>query len=869
MTEMDQLNRFLVIGSGGREHAIVKALYRTRSKDTLDDLYVSCIGTWVNPGIVELVGEEAYYEIDHMYETNVGRMVQIALELKIEMVIVGSEDQLAMGVVNEMKNVGIRSFGPTRKMAMIETSKIFMRELLSYDMERHTPKWKYYNKYNEKTYGYSNSNKTITECTQKEYEQCVDELTELFTTEFNYNYVIKADGLKGGKGVKVYGEHLHDLGESIEYSLELLKGRDDQILIEEKLEGQEFSLMTLFDINGNPAHLPIVQDYKRLLNNNKGPNTGGMGSIIFNATNDNRLPFLTQKDIMTAQRINEDVFDLLLQYNRKDENDEYLGVLYGSFMKTTDGRIMIIEYNARFGDPEAINLMHLLETDLSQIITAMYNGTLNKIDIKFKSEYCVSCYATPIGYPEQKITDQIIEIDPSLLSHDCLIYASIVKNNDPKLDTNDDNKYLMLGSRALAIVVSGTDLSQILNMVDNYYKLINGPYYRRNDIGHEYNMQPTIIAYKDAGVNIDEGNKVVECIKESVKSTFNDNVIKGQYGNFGGSYKMDDEYTLVTSMDGVGTKVQMVLNLLPREEGFESLGYDLFSSNINDILCLGKKVEPMFFLDYFGCQKLNHQDVYHVVKGLSKACRESNCVLIGGETAELKNFSPMWENWRRVQAGVKPLSSSSSSNSLSSLANVSSGNSINTLENTTTLSTEDIIPSDNYELVGTIVGKMKESMRFKAERIKEGDLVVALRSTGLHTNGYSLVNKLITEHKLDGVKWRDVLCNTHKNYYRDLEKIWQTDIDVKGICHITGGGLKHNPCRILPEHVEIKWNQWEIPEIFLEIQRVSKISYDVLLETFNCGIGLILIVESNNDYQRLKDIFGDELMNVGIIFNKY
>jgi len=813
-------SRFLIIGSGGRENAIVKALFRTRPNES-KKLFVACIGTWENPGIYQYIGEENYYKVDNLH--NVDLMVQIAVHLKIELVIIGSEEQLALGVVDEMNRKNIKCFGPTKKMAQIETSKTFMRELLHEELLQYAPFWISFKK-NDEIWD----------------EKIVRlELKNILEENFDdkIGYVIKADGLKGGKGVKLYGEHLHTHQEAIDYCIELLN-TDGMVLIEEKLQGQEFSLMTLFDTQRNAVHLPIVQDYKRLNNNNQGPNTGGMGSYLNNRTESS---LLTNNDIKMAQQINQRVFDILTDTANNPVNTEYVGVLYGSFIKTVDG-IMIIEYNSRFGDPEVINLMHLLESDLSYILTSMHNGSLLVKPIKFRDEYCVSCYACPVNYPGQTLSEEnIIQIDDSMLSHDCLIYASIVNEDSDFIMDN----YRMLGSRAFAIVVSGDNLKQILDMIDSYFSLIKGNYYRRTDIGHEYILTENndMMTYKDAGVNIDEGDKVVECIKESVKSTFNDNVIKGQYGNFGGSYKMDDEWTLVTSMDGVGTKVQMVLNLLPREEAFESLGYDLFSSNINDILCLGRKVEPMFFLDYFGCQKLNHQDVYHVVKGLSRACRESNCVLIGGETAELKNFSRNWENYRRTNAGVPLLALELPQ--VQEILNV---------------------PSDNYELVGTIVGKMKESLRFDAGSIRVGDIVVALRSNGLHTNGYSLVNKLITEGKLDGVKWRDVLCATHKNYYKDLEKIWQTDIVVKGVCHITGGGID-NVTRIMSNHLEVEWIKYDIPEIFLEIQRVSKISKEEMFRTFNCGIGIILLIELK-DVQRLKDIFGDELINVGTIIDK-
>jgi len=807
-------DRFLVIGSGGREHAIISALHGTRDLSNSNRLYLSCAGTYQNPGITSLC--DSYQIVNTLTELNdIYQIVKHALVNNIEVAIVGPEAPLQAGIVNQFVRAGIPCIGPTAQMAEIETDKAYTRNLFEQTnaLKAYNPQFFHYRN-RETPFDHQQLSDLISDLN---LSISLNSSLDLPISQNDQNYVIKAVGLKGGKGVKVGGEHLNSFEDTYQYCQELINA-DGEFIIEEKLVGDEFSLISLSD-GRDLVHLPIVQDYKRAFEGDEGPNTGGMGSILLPS---GQLPdFLTPNDVKEAQKINQ----LVLREITNDYQDDYTGVLYGSFIKCGD-QLKIIEYNARFGDPEVINIMHSLQTDLSLIFSAMIDKQLiNLPSIIFsnRDKYILCRYLCPSGYPTEPIRGSILTIDPQVPQSN-LIYASL---------TGQDGKYTMLGSRALAVVTENADLSAARNQSDNIInQYLKGRFHYRTDIGHQY-LREESMTYQDAGVNIDEANQVVTSIRELVKSTHTPNVVTGQYGNFGGSYHLNPfSPTLVTSMDGVGTKVQTVLNLLPRAEAFESLGRDLFSSNVNDILCLGQVVRPLFFLDYFGCQKLDHRDVQAFVKGLAEACRVSNCVLIGGETAELPDFTAAWENYH---------------------------------QKTTTDKTESNGTHNNYELVGTVIGSMYESVRFNPQDLKPGQRVLALKSSGPHTNGYSLINRLITTGKLDADQYRQELCQSHRNYYPDLVRINQTGLSIEALCHITGGGLIENPPRILPQHLTIEWREegWTMPSVFQAIQAAGNLTDHEMHRTFNCGLGLLIIVNSDV-HPKLLELFGpDDLFYVG------
>ena len=349
--------------------------------------------------------------------------------------------------------------------------------------------------------------------------------------DFKDDIVIKLDGLAGGKGVFVQGDHFNSREEGLKLANKHIC--KNNIVIEEKLTGHEFSLFTLSD-GSNYIHLPPVQDYKRAYENNKGPNTGGMGSII------DDFDFIDNNNIETCKFINSNVLTKI----KNKFSEPYVGILYGSFMKTFDGKIKVIEFNCRFGDSEVFNILNIIENDLSDIFNHMVKGTLNKIKISIKNKCNIVKYLVPQGYPNNP--------------NKCVINYINKKNAYCASVSKENDTYKLLGSRAIAVYGEGNTLydaniecentiKEIVNIQEN-----TNAFFWRKDIGSYFNNDP----YKNAGVNIDAGNNFVKLIKNNVESTYNSNV-KGKHGNFGGEFNFYDK-TLVASTDGVGTKSILV-----------------------------------------------------------------------------------------------------------------------------------------------------------------------------------------------------------------------------------------------------------------------------------------------------------------------
>ena len=313
--------------------------------------------------------------------------------------------------------------------------------------------------------------------------------------------------------------------------------------------------------------------------------------------------------------------------------------------------------------------------------------------------------------------------------------------------------------------------------------------------------------YKEAGVDIDLANKVVLKIKDLVKGTFDENTLT-DIGGFGGCYLFPkDKYetpVLVSSSDGVGTKLKIAFLM----DQHDTIGQCLVNHCTNDILAVGAR--PMFFLDYFATGELSINTVEEVVSGLSKACKENNCVLIGGETAEMPDF------YQR----------------------------------------------NEYDMSGTIVGVVDKKYMMPIRKTNKGDMLVALPSTGLHTNGYSLARKALLERYCVeryfeelGMTLGQSLLSIHKSYLPAMDKILEKDW-LHGISHITGGGLVENTHRVIEKEQDIKvdWDSWEWPEIFKMIQKYGEVPLDDMRRSFNLGMGLVLIIDPNS-IDKLKDHF--------------
>jgi len=305
--------------------------------------------------------------------------------------------------------------------------------------------------------------------------------------------------------------------------------------------------------------------------------------------------------------------------------------------------------------------------------------------------------------------------------------------------------------------------------------------------------------YKSAGVNIQAGDETVRRIKSYAKSTFNKSVL-ADIGLFGSFYELKlKDYkkpVLVSSVDGVGTKLKIAFAL----DKHDTVGQDLVNHCVNDIAVCGAK--PLYFLDYLAFGKLDPDIAEKIIHGFSKACRENNCALVGGETAEMPG----------------------------------------------------IYSENEYDMSGTIVGIVDKSKIINGSRIKKGDFLIGFSSNGLHTNGYSLARKVLFEKfnldaKINGLELSlgEELLRIHKSYLPLINQL-NANVKIKGFSHITGGGIIGNTKRILPQGLRLKinWEAWEMPVIFKVIQNAGNISNDEMQNVFNLGIGLTAVVSKKD-----------------------
>ena len=310
---------------------------------------------------------------------------------------------------------------------------------------------------------------------------------------------------------------------------------------------------------------------------------------------------------------------------------------------------------------------------------------------------------------------------------------------------------------------------------------------------HALSTPSKAFTYRDAGVDIDAGDALVENIKPFAKRTMRPEVMAG-IGGFGALCGLPAKYKepiLVSGTDGVGTKLKLAFEL----NRHDTIGIDLVAMSVNDILTQG--AEPLFFLDYFACGKLDVATATDVVKGIAAGCEQSGCALIGGETAEMPGM----------------------------------------------------YPSGEYDLAGFAVGVVEKSKIINGSTIQAGDVVLGLASSGAHANGYSLIRRIIAEKKvdltaqLDGRPLSEVILAPTRIYVKPVLQLMQS-IDVKGLAHITGGGIVDNVPRVLTEGLtaHIDGKSWPRPPLFTWLQEQGNVAEAEMLRVFNCGIGMVIIV---------------------------
>ncbi len=415
----------LLIGSGAREHAIAEAIVKSKKKPKLYSFMKAN-----NPGIAALSEDIQIGRYDDLESIKA-----FAQANAIDFCFIGPEDPLNNGVVDALKEIGIPSIGPKKSLARLETSKSFTRLLLKKYNIPGNPKFKVF----ESTDG---------------IKEFLDELKQS---------VIKPDGLTGGKGVKVQGDHYQTKKEALKYCKEVLK-EHSAVVVEEKLDGEEFSLQCFTDGKYILA-TPPAQDHKRAYVDDKGPNTGGMGSY---SCADHLLPFLKKEDIDKAYEITQKVAEAIY----KETGEYYKGVMYGGFIVTKYG-VKLLEYNARLGDPEVMNVLPILKTDFLDICQGVINGNLSKVKAKFENKATVCKYAVPEGYPENPTKGKKVSLVD--IPKDAKVYYASV-------DKKEDGLY-MSGSRAIAFVGIHYDMEKAEVIAENAVSSVKGHVFHREDIG--------------------------------------------------------------------------------------------------------------------------------------------------------------------------------------------------------------------------------------------------------------------------------------------------------------------------------------------------------------------------------------------------
>ncbi len=434
---MPRAVRVLVVGGGGREHAIVEALRRSGAE-------VLAAMANQNPGIRRAAADVLVGDV-----TAVGPVVAWAKACGAELAVVGPEAPLERGIVDALEAEGIPAVGPTKAAAQLETNKEFTRDLM-------------------KTHGIPGLPAYWAFDSYAPFSE--------FVLDSNFEFVIKPLGLTGGKGVRVWGDHFNSKDGALAYGREILEkkiGGQSRFLVEEKLVGEEFSLQALCD-GKRLVPCPLAQDHKRAYEGDRGPNTGGMGSY---SDADHLLPFVTRTDFERALDTMKRTVEAM-----NERGTPFKGVLYGGFMATREGP-KLLEYNVRFADPESMNVLPILEDDFVELCRGTALGGL-PLRARFARKATVCKYVVPMGYGTHPKAGEQLKVDEESIRRTGarLYYAAVDERDGHVLTTT---------SRSLAIVGIADDLGSAEAVSEEALAFVSGSFYARRDIG-----KPEVVARK-------------------------------------------------------------------------------------------------------------------------------------------------------------------------------------------------------------------------------------------------------------------------------------------------------------------------------------------------------------------------------------
>lgn len=737
----------LLVGNGGREHALAWRLAQSPSVKTI----------YVAPGNGgTAAGLQKVRNVD-IAGGDFAKLVEFALSNQVNLVVPGPEQPLVDGIETHFRKVGIPTFGPSEKAAAMEGSKTFSKDFMA--------------KHNIPTAAFGNF--TDFEAAKK-YVDSVD-----------HNVVIKASGLAAGKGVLIP----QNKEEAYAALKEIMQDRafgdaGDEVVVEEFLEGDELSILAFSD-GYTVIDLPPAQDHKRIGDGDTGLNTGGMGAY---APAPCGTPALLEE-------IRETILKPTIAGMRKD-GFPFVGILFTGIMLTKNGP-KVLEYNVRFGDPETQTVLPLLskDTDLAQIFLACAEHRLDSVSIKIDPGFAATVVMSAGGYPNSYKKGDVITIEETSDNNVIFHAGTAIK----------DGKVVTAGGRVIASSATASTLEEAVKKAYEGVDKVSfeGKYFRK-DIAHrafrDSNKPQHSITYSQAGVSVDEGNKFVEEIKAKVKATRRAGA-DAEIGGFGGIFDLKaagyEDALLVGATDGVGTKLKIA-----QSTGIhDTVGIDLVAMSVNDLIVQG--AEPLLFLDYFASGKLNIETAAAFVSGVSQGCIESNCALIGGETAEMPG----------LYAG------------------------------------------DDYDCNGTCIGAVNRNKVLpKLSQFAAGDVIIGLASSGVHSNGFSLVRKILEVQGLsyssqapwsttDITVGRSLLTPT-RIYVKPILAAIKKDL-ILGMAHITGGGLVENVPRVLPKHLnaEIDVTSYPLPPIFKWLAHAGNVPVDDIAKTLNMGIGMAIIVK--------------------------